>query len=101
MRFADTEHENTILQGKCGRRLRPADLTVAFYNIFIGREFGQGHRTAGVELLGGDADLCSETELGAVGEGCGDVCIDAGCIYGFLEDGRCGMVFTDNAFAVP
>src|ERR1700710_1629688 len=38
------------------------------------RQFGQTHRSASMQFLGGDSDLSAETELFAVGEGGG--CVD-------------------------
>ena len=54
------------------------DLPVARDDVFVGRQFGKAHRTAGVELLGRDSHLGAEAELAAVGEGRRDVDVDAG-----------------------
>ena len=44
------------------------DLGVAGDEVFVGGDFGQSHRSAGVELLCGDAYFGSEAKLSAVGE---------------------------------
>lgn len=81
------------------RGLRPG-LTGAVDEVFVGGEFGKGHRAAGVEFLGGDADFGPETELGTVREGCGDIGIDTGSIHFFPEQVYGLRVFADYALAV-
>ena len=49
-------------------RLSDPDLTVTLDDPLRRRQLGQGHRPAGVQLLGADADLRAEAELPAVGE---------------------------------
>src|SRR3954462_613327 len=44
------------------------DMTISRYHPCRTCQLGQPHRSAGVQLLGGYADLCPETELLAVGE---------------------------------
>jgi hypothetical protein len=41
--------------------------------VLVARQLAQAHGAAGVELVGGDADLGAEAELAAVGEAGGDV----------------------------
>src|ERR1700758_1604680 len=53
-----------FIAGPSGR----TDLTVSPHNPFGRGQFRQPHRPAGMQLLGGDADLSTETELLAVGE---------------------------------
>ena len=66
-------HDSLDADG-AGRQPPPAtgasdpDLTVALDDPLGRRELGQGHRAAGVQLLGRDADLGAEPELAAVGE---------------------------------
>ena len=43
-----------------------SDLSVAFYDIFIGTKFFQTHRAARVELLRGDANLAALAKFPAV-----------------------------------
>ena len=54
-------------RGESRERSDP-DLTVALDDPLGRRQLGQGHRAAGVQLLGRDADLGAEAELAAVGE---------------------------------
>ena len=54
------------------------DLPGTVEDVFVGAEFVQAHRPAGVEAVGGDADFGTEAELEAVGK--------AGA--GVVEDGR-------------
>jgi hypothetical protein len=44
------------------------DLAVALDNPLGGGQLGQTHRSASVQLLGGDADLGAKPELPAIGE---------------------------------
>src|ERR1700758_5525062 len=53
-----------LVAGSSGR----TDLAVSPRNPFGRGQFRQPHRSAGMQLLGGDADLSTETELLAVGE---------------------------------
>jgi hypothetical protein len=57
-----------------------ASRAVAADAVLVAGEFAQAHRAAGVEFVGGDADLGAEAELAAVGEAVGDVVEDAGGI---------------------
>ena len=56
----------------------PPHLPVAVDDVLHARELAQPHGAAGVELLGGDADLGAEAELGAVDEAGGGVDDDGG-----------------------
>ena len=51
-----------------GRRTRSADVAGAGDDVGGGGQLRQAQRPAGVQLLGGDADLGAEAELAAVGE---------------------------------
>jgi hypothetical protein len=48
-------------------------LPLAADAVLVAGEFAQSHRAAGVEFVGGDADLRAEAELAAVGEAGGNV----------------------------
>ena len=76
------------------------DLPVARDDVFVGRQFGKAHRTAGVELLGRDSHLGAEAELAAVGEGRRDVDVDAGGVHGACELRGGLFVLGDDGFAV-
>ena len=75
-------------------------LPIPFDEPFVGADFFQCHGATCVEFLGGDAYLCSETELGTVGEGGGDVVIDTGGIDLGHEAVGCGAVLGDYALGV-
>ncbi len=57
-----------------------ANLPGAAEHVFVGRQFLQRHRAAGVELVRGDADLRAEAKFAAVGEARGGVPIDGRAI---------------------
>ena len=61
------------------RGLRPG-LTGAVDEVFVGGELGKGHRAAGVEFLGGDADFCAEAKFAAVGKASACIYVNAGSI---------------------
>ncbi len=67
-----------ITQKECAL---PPHLAVAGDDVFVGGELGEAHRAAGVEFLGADAYFGAEAELGAVGEGGGDIHVDAGGVH--------------------
>src|ERR1043165_8171329 len=50
-----------------------ADVPITGDDVLGGGHLGQPHRAAGVQLLGGDADLGPEAELTAIGEARGRV----------------------------
>lgn len=77
-----------------------AGLAVAFDDPFVGGHLVQGHWAAGVELLGADAYLGSESELRSVGERCGRVDIDAGGVDKERELSCIGLALGDDALAV-
>ena len=68
--------------------------------ILVAGEFAQGHRAAGVELVGGDADLGAEAEFFAIGEAGGDVVKDTGAIDAVEERFCRGGVGGDDAIRV-
>src|SRR4051794_24175335 len=57
-----------------------ANLAVAPYDVLVGGELAQRHGAPGVQLLGADADLRAEPELGAVGEASGRVDDDGAAV---------------------
>lgn len=75
-------------------------LSVTSNNVLIAGQLFECHWAAGMQLLSTDADLCSQTELSAIGEGGRHIGIYTGCIYHFLKDGNVFGIFTDNSFAV-
>ena len=75
-------------------------LSIPFDEPLVGADFFQSHGATCVEFLGGDANLCSEAELGSVSEGGGDVVIDTGGIDLGHEAVGCGAVFGDDALGV-
>ena len=52
------------------KRPKLSHLAVAADDVFVGVELAKTHRSAGVELLRGDADLTAEPEFTAVGKSC-------------------------------
>ena len=62
---------------KCYNCGSGAGLSRSGDKIFISGDFAQSHRASGVKFLCGDADFSPEAKLGAVGETCGEVDIDA------------------------
>lgn len=66
----------------------------------IAGEFAQSHGAAGVELVGGDADFCAETELATIGETGGGVVHDAGGIDGAQKLLSFRLVGSDDAVGV-
>lgn len=83
-----------------GNVLILSSLAGAGDDVFVGGDFGERHGAASVELLGGDAYFGSETELPAVGEGGGNVGVDACGIDFAGEEADCFGVFGDDGFAV-
>src|SRR6476661_3304062 len=74
-----TSHLSVASIGRLPARSSPAKrsgsahLTVAHHHVLGGGHLRQPHRAAGVQLLGGDADLGAEAELAAVDEPAGGV----------------------------
>jgi len=64
-------------------------LSGAVEDPFGAGEFGEGHGSAGVEFLGGDADFGAHAVLFAVGEGGAGVDHDGGRVY-FVGESLCG-----------
>ena len=75
-------------------------LSASGYEPLVGGYFLEGHRSAGAELLGADADLRSQAELRAIGETCRRVDIDARCIHHSLKLLLRFLVVGDDALAV-
>src|SRR4051794_38204472 len=74
-----TSVPSMLLLVSCGLWSRSGpNVTVADHDPLRRGEFRQAHGPPRVQLLGGDADLGTETELGAVGEGGGGVDGDDG-----------------------
>lgn len=68
--------------------------------ILVAGEFAQGHRSAGVELVGGNADLGTEAKFFAIGEAGGDVVKHAGAVDAVKEN-VCGCgIGGDDAIGV-
>ena len=76
-------------------------LSFALDNPLVGSDFFQGHRTARTQLLRADANLRSQSELGAVGKRGGGIPIDAGGIDMRLELAGGLLVLRDDGLAVP
>ena len=66
----------------------------------VAGEFAEAHGAAGVELVGGDADLGAEAELATVGEAGGDIVKHAGGIHGAEEMLGHGVIRCDDAIGV-
>lgn len=89
-----------VMSFAIGCFLRVTCLPVATDNPLIGGEFLESHRSAGVHLLGAYANLGSEAELSAIGEGCAGVHVAASGID-LIEEGLGGLgVFGYNGFGV-
>ncbi len=70
---------------KQSRRIKPSDLEqsrlwsdviITLHHPFVGGQFTQTHRTAGVHALGGDGNLGTQAHLRPVGKAGGSVYID-------------------------
>ena len=66
----------------------------------VAGEFAQAHGAAGVEFVGGDADLGAEAEFAAVGEAVGDIVENAGGVDRAQEAFGGGLVFGDDGVGV-
>ena len=75
-------------------------MSVAVHQILVGGQGEETHRATGVELLGGDADLCAKSEVPSVGEAGGGVDVDGGGVDLTLEAAGGGHVLGDNGLAV-
>src|ERR1035437_1460105 len=89
------------------RAARPAvapylagDLPGAVDHEFVGAEFPQTHRAAGVEAVGADADLGAIAEFKAVVEARAGVPEDGGAVDVCLKAARGGLVAGDDGVAV-
>ena len=75
-------------------------LSFALDEPFVGGDLLESHWSAGAELLGADAYLCSQTELGTVGEAGRCVPIDAGGVD-HLQEGVGGIgILGDDTLAM-
>src|SRR4051812_15325519 len=78
-----------------------ADLAVALDQVLERAQLPQPDRPAGVQLLGGVADLGPHAELAAVGEARGGVDVDAGGVDAELERARRRGAARDDRLGVP
>ena len=75
-------------------------LALAANEIFVGRQFFQTHRPAGVQFIGADSDLRAETKFAAVGEASGGIPVNGRGID-FAQELLCRfLIARDDAVAV-
>ena len=77
-----------------------ADLAGAIDEVFVTAKFCQAHGAAGVELVGADADLGSESKLAAVIEAGAGIVHDHGAFDLMLETLSRSAVGGDDAVGV-
>src|SRR6516162_3728724 len=78
-----------------------SNVTGALDQVLERTQLAQPDRTAGVELLGGVADLGAHAEFAAVGEPCGRVDVHARRVHAELERMRGLGVAGDDRLRVP
>ena len=98
--LVNTNTAVTRLQQSKSFYIRSFQLPCTECEILVATEFFEGHGSAGVELVGADADFCSKTELSTIGEAGGGVPEYTGGVDFELEF-LCGFfVFGDDAVGV-
>ena len=76
------------------------NLPGAAQEVFVGRQFLEAHGAAGVEFVGGDADLRAEAEFAAIGEARAGIPIDRRAVHLGEEALGGRLVRGDDAVAV-
>ncbi len=76
-------------------------MAVACDDVLVGGHLTQAHRTTGVHLLGGNAQLAAQTELASVCESGRGIDIDGCRVHMECEKVSRLAVFRHNGLAVP
>ena len=77
-----------------------ADLAAAVDDVLVAAQLFQPHRAPGVELLGGNAHLASQSEFSAIREAGGAVDIDRRAVHRRRKEGGMGLVPGQDGLAV-